>query len=132
MSLSGNVNLLATRIGQEMKLTRLKVWGVSTLTDAVTVATDASLGSLFRVTVLGDRTFGIPTNPTDGQRIMYEITASGADRTVTFTTTGVGSFKYGTDFTAIPLITSGTTTYVGCLYSGRDSRWHIMAVGSGH
>lgn len=102
-----------------------------TLTDAATIATDASLGRLFRVTVTASRTMGVPSNPTDGQRIMYEVTASGGSWTLTMSSSA-GGFKFGTDFTSIPTISTGTTTYIGAMYSSRDSFWHVLAVGSGH
>ena len=43
------------------------------LTDAATIATDATASSLFRVTLAGNRTLGNPTGAFDGQRIMWEI-----------------------------------------------------------
>jgi hypothetical protein len=102
------------------------------LTDGATIAVDASLGRLFRVTIAGNRTILAPTNAADGMRIMFEVTASGADRTLTMTTGSSGAFAYGTDFTSIPTITSGTTAFIGCIYSSRSSRWHVLAVGVGH
>lgn len=106
--------------------------GPVTLTDAATVATDASLSNYFRVTVTANRTLGIPTNPTDGQRVLWEVTASGANRTLTLTTGATGAFKFGTDFTAIPTIVSGTTTFIGAIYRTSSTRWHVLSVGSGH
>ena len=44
-----------------------------TLTDAATIATDASTGTWFRVTLAGNRTLGNPTNPTDGQMVVWEL-----------------------------------------------------------
>lgn len=102
------------------------------LTDGATIATDASLGRMFRVSIAGNRTLLSPTNAVDGMRIIYEITASAADRTLTLTTGSSGAFAYGTDFTSIPTITSGTTAFIGCMYSTRSSRWHVLAVGVGH
>ena len=43
---------------------------VVSLTDAATIAVDASLGNDFRVTIAGNRTMGNPANPTDGQKII--------------------------------------------------------------
>lgn len=103
-----------------------------TLTDATTIATDASTGTQFRVTMGADRTLGAPTNPTDGQKAMWEITASAANRTLTLATGTAGSFKYGTDITSIPAIVSGTTTFIGAIYRTSSARWHVLAVSSGH
>lgn len=102
------------------------------LTDAATIATDASTGRLFRVTITASRTLGVPTNPADGMRVMWEVTASGTGPWTLTMASGAGGFKFGTDFTSIPAISTGTTTYIGCLYSSRDSFWHVLAVGSGH
>lgn len=44
------------------------------LTDAATVAVDASLSNVFYVTLAGNRTLGQPSNPTDGQAITIFIT----------------------------------------------------------
>ena len=46
----------------------------SKLTDAATIAVDASLGNDFRVTIAGNRTMGNPSNPTDGQKIIFQVT----------------------------------------------------------
>ena len=44
------------------------------LTDAATIAVDASAGNDFRVTIAGNRTMGNPSNPTDGQKITFQVT----------------------------------------------------------
>ena len=51
---------------------------VVSLTDAATIAVDASLGNDFRVTIGGSRTMGNPANPADGQQIIFQITQGGA------------------------------------------------------
>ena len=55
------------------QLKNLFGFSVITLTDAATIAVNAALGSTFRVTLGGNRTLGTPSNPTDGQRITFEI-----------------------------------------------------------
>lgn len=47
---------------------------VVSLTDAATIAVDASLGNVFRVTLGGNRTLGNPTNLTDGEPLWFDIT----------------------------------------------------------
>ena len=47
---------------------------VVALTDAGTIAVDASLGNDFRVTIGGNRTMGTPANPADGQKITFQVT----------------------------------------------------------
>jgi len=60
---------------------------VITLTDAATIATDASKGNHFRVTLGGNRTLGNPSNPTDGQRMIWEFLQDGTgNRTITLDT----------------------------------------------
>lgn len=47
------------------------------LTDAATIAMDASQGTSFYVTLGGNRTMGTPTNPTTGQRITVTVYQDG-------------------------------------------------------
>ena len=54
-----------------------------TLTDEPTIAVDASRGDYFRVSLDGDRTLSAPTRGSDGQRLVIEALASGAERTLT-------------------------------------------------
>jgi hypothetical protein len=112
-------------------------WGTPTatpvtLTYGATTNTDASLGALFRVTLTGDTTLAAPTNPVDGQRAIWELTASGANRTVTLATGSTGGFKFGTTLTTLGVVTSGTTTFLGALYRTSSARWHVLAISEGH
>ena len=102
------------------------------LADAANIATNAAVGDYFRVTMAGNRTLDAPTNPSDGQRALWEITASGADLTLTLATGAAGAFKFGTNITTVPTIASGTTTFLGAVYRAASQRWHVLAVGSGH
>jgi hypothetical protein len=112
---------------------KAKTPAIITLTDAATVAlTVSSLADTYRLTAAGDRTIGIPTGPIDGQRILLQITASGADRTITLTTGSAGAWKFGTNITSIPVIVNNTTTFIGAIYRTASQRWHILAVSSGH
>lgn len=103
-----------------------------TLTDAPVIATDASLGVTFRVTISASRTLAAPTNPTDGQRAIWEVTAAGGAYVLSLATGAAGAFQFGTDVTAIPATASGTTTFIGAVYRSSSARWHVIAVGSGH
>ena len=47
------------------------------LTDAATIAIDASLGNEFDLTIAGNRTLGAPTNPVDGKVINIRIKQDG-------------------------------------------------------
>lgn len=106
--------------------------GVVTLTDGATVAVDSSLGKIFSLTAAGDRTVSAPTgDPVDGQALIIRHTASGADRTLTLTVGSSGAFKFGTDFTGLTATTSGTTDYIGCVYSTTAQRWHVVSYAKG-
>lgn len=103
-----------------------------TLSDAATVATDASLGTKFRVTIAGNRTLGVPSNPTDGQSAKWEVTASGADRTLTLTTGSSGAFIFGSDITALTPVINGKTDFIGAEYNSAAARWRILAYVKGY
>jgi hypothetical protein len=60
------------------------------LTDAATVATDASLGAVFTLTLTGNHTLGNPTNKVPGQTYLWVITQDGS---------GGHTLSYGSDFT---------------------------------
>jgi predicted secreted protein len=102
------------------------------LTYGATTNTDASQGALFRVTLTGDTTLAAPSNPVDGQRAVWELTASGGARTVTLATGATGAFKFGTSITALAAVASGTTTFLGALYRTSSARWHVLAISEGH
>ncbi len=55
------------------------------LTDAATIAVDASLGNIFNVAITANRTMGAPSNPVAGQMILFRIKqdATGS-RTITW------------------------------------------------
>lgn len=99
-----------------------------TLTDAATVATDASRGDHFRVTLGGNRTLGAPTNPTDGQMVLWEITQDGTGSRTLALATGAGGFVFGTDITAVNLTTTAAKTDVlGAIYHAASDRWRVLA-----
>jgi hypothetical protein len=107
--------------------TRKPVYGIVALTDAATIATNAAFGSYFRcAAVAGNRTVGAPTNPTDGQQGVWELTASGGSRTVTFDSGGAGKFIVTdiVDDLAI-VIASGKTAIVEATYVLAAARWVV-------
>jgi tail-like repeat protein len=99
------------------------------LTDGATVNTDASLGTQFELTAGGDRTLAAPTNPTNGQRGLWVIVASGATRTITLAS-GTGGFDPGSG-SATEIVASGTTTLIGAIYSSTSQRWRVVARAGG-
>jgi hypothetical protein len=100
------------------------------LTDAATIATDASLGNHFRVTLGGNRTLGNPTNPTDGQKILWELIQDGTGtRTITLDT----NFALGTDITAVTLTTAaGKRDFLGAVYNAGAGKWYVIAFTKGY
>lgn len=105
------------------------------LTDAATIATDASLGNIFTVTLGGNRTLGTPTNPTDGQKAVWIISqdATGS-RTLAFS----NSFSFGSDVTSPTLsTTSGRNDYIAAIYrikgvTASKQSWDVVAVAKGY
>ena len=100
------------------------------LVDAATIATDASTGNHFRVTLGGNRTLGAPTNPTDGQRVIWEIIQ---DATGSRTITLDAVFGLGTDITAVTLTTTASKRdFLGAVYSSAAVKWFVIAFMRGY
>lgn len=104
---------------------------VVALTDGATPALDASLGNVFTLAAAGDRTIAVPSNPTNGQKIIIRHLASGGARTLALNT-GAGGFRFGTDITTLSQTASGKTDYIGCIYSSIDSKWDVVAYSKGY
>ena len=107
--------------------------GAVTLSDAATIALDASLGNHFKVTLGGNRTMGTPTNAVEGQKITIEFIQDGTgSRTITFPTASSGDFAFGTDITGVTLTTTASARdVVGCIYSSSKARWLIVSFTKG-
>lgn len=104
---------------------------VSTVTDGAGAVIDASLGNVYTWSAAADRTAGTTTNPTAGQKMVIEFTASGGARTLTLPTATTGDFRFGSDITALTQTASGKTDYIGVIYNGTAARWDIVAVTKG-
>jgi hypothetical protein len=100
------------------------------LTDAATIATDASLGNHFRVTLGGNRTLGNPTNPIDGQKVVWELIQDGTgSRTITLDT----NFALGTDISAVTLTTAASKRdFLGAVYNATAGKWYVIAFVKGY
>lgn len=97
------------------------------LTDAATVATDASRSNHFRVTLTANRTLGAPTNPTDGQRCVWEFIQDGGGTNTITLTTSAGGFNLGDDITAVTLSTAGDARdYMTAIYNSTADRWDVV------
>lgn len=103
------------------------------LTDAATIAVDASLNDFFRVVLGGNRTLGNPTNvPGAGQTqmLLFEIRQDGTgSRTLALDT----NYRLGADITAVTLSTAANKTdYLGVRYNVTDSKWDVIAFVKGY
>ena len=98
---------------------------VTGLTDQTTITTDASAGTIFTVTLAGNRTLAAPTNPVDGMKRIWRFKQ---DATGSRTITLNAIFRLGTDITSITLTTTASKTdYMGAIYNATDSKWDIVA-----
>lgn len=100
------------------------------LTDAATIAVDASLGNRFRVTLGGNRTLGNPSNPGDGQQLVFELIqdATGS-RTITLDT----KYALGTDITSVTLTTTANKRdFLTAIYNSTADKWFIVGFVKGY
>lgn len=105
---------------------------VVTLTDASTVAVDASKGNDFRVQLGGNRTIGAPSNPTDGQRIAIHVQqpASGGPYTPAFAS-GTGGYAYGSASVPAWSATASQVDLTGWLYRADLQLWLFTGANTG-
>lgn len=108
-------------------------WGalVVALTDAATINTDASAGTVFTVTLGGNRTLANPTNPVDGQKIMYRVKqpASGGPWTLTYGT----AFRFSADIPQPVLTTTASKMdRLAFEYNGADAKFDVIGVSRGY
>lgn len=102
-----------------------------TLTDGATISLTASAGSVFRVTLGGNRTLAAPTSPTDGQMITIAIKQDATGGRTLALTTGAGGFSFGTDAPvgAFSLSTvANAVDYLTCVYNEAALRWHVVGL----
>jgi hypothetical protein len=103
---------------------------IVTLTDAATIATDASLGSHFRVTLGGNRTLGNPTNLKDGQKLLWELIQ---DATGSRTITLGSNFALGTDLPAVTLTTTASKRdFLGGIYNSAAGKIFVTSLMRGY
>jgi hypothetical protein len=102
---------------------------VVNLSDAATIAVDASLGNDFRVSIAASRTMGSPTNPTDGQQIIFQIMqGGGGSSTITW-----GSGYEFSDGLPQPTLSStvGQLDLLGFIYNAAKGTWLLAAFVNG-
>lgn len=105
---------------------------VVAVSDGAGAVIDCSTGNVFTWSAAADRTAGTTTNPTAGQKMIIAFTASAGARTLTLPVATTGDFAFGSDITALTQTVSGKTDYIGCIYSGAASRWHVVAYVKGY
>jgi hypothetical protein len=105
-------------------------WPPVSLLDAATIATDASLGNHFRVTLTGTRILGNPTNLTDGQRLTWElIQDSTGGRAITFDT----MYALGTDLSAVTLsAVASQRDFLGGIYNSGTGKIYLVSFIKGY
>jgi hypothetical protein len=102
---------------------------VVVLTDASTIAVDASAGNDFRVTLGGSRTMGNPANPVDGQQIVFQITqGSGGSADITWDS----DYEFSQEMPQPSLSTNaGETDVLGFIYYAAIGKWLLAAFVNG-
>lgn len=100
------------------------------LTDAATIATDASLSNNFGVTLAGNRTLGNPTNAANGQVIVFMLIQ---DATGSRTITLDSKFAFGTDITGVVLTTTASKRdFLTVKYDSTADKFYVVAFVKGY
>lgn len=98
---------------------------VVVLSDAATIAVDASLGNDYRVTIAGNRAMGNPSNPTDGQKMTLQVT-QGAGGSFTLSWGSTYEFSSGLPQPTLST-TAGHTDLLGFIYNADKGKWLFVA-----
>jgi hypothetical protein len=99
------------------------------LTDAATIAVDASLGNDFRVTVAGNRTMGTPASPENGQQVIFQVTQGSGG---SFTLSWDSGYEFSSGLPQPVLSTgAGQTDLLGFVYNGSMGTWLLVAFVNG-
>lgn len=95
------------------------------LTDAPTIAVDASLGNVFRVTIAASRTMSNPANAVDGQKIVFLVTQGGGGSCIL---TWGSLYEFSTGLPQPTLSTAvGQTDLLAFIYNGALGKWLFVA-----
>lgn len=105
---------------------------IATIPFAATITPNAAAGTIQRCTLTANVTVNAPTNPVDGQGILFQFRSSGGAWQVTFQTGVAGSFNFGTDIAAIPPGVSTKRQYIGVIFNASSSRWDIVTLANGY
>jgi len=101
---------------------------VVALVDAATIATDASAGTIFTVTITANRTLGVPSNPVGGMKRIWRITQDAIGlHTLSFNAV----FRFSLELTPMPIsLDANSISYFGGIYNATDAKWDILGFGS--
>lgn len=102
---------------------------VVTLTDAPTIAVDASLGDDLRVTLGASRIMGNPANPANGQQLIFQIT-QGASGSAAITWGSAYEFSAGLPQPTLSTA-AGKTDLLGFIYNQAKGSWLLAAFVNG-
>jgi hypothetical protein len=94
------------------------------------IAVDPSLYDQYVWTALaGALTFSASTtgSPTNGTKLIFRIKDNGTSRTLTWTTSGTGSYR-AIGVTLPTATTISKVIYVGCIYNSTEGFWDVVAV----
>jgi len=95
------------------------------LTDSPTINLDTSQGNDFRVTIGGNRTVASPVNPTDGQKITFQVTQGGSGSN---TVTWGSAYEFSAGLPQPALSTAaGDTDLLGFIYNAAKTSWLLVA-----
>jgi hypothetical protein len=99
------------------------------LTDAPTIAVNAALGDDFRVTIAASRIMGTPSNSSDGQQIIFQITqGSTGSNTITW----ASGYEFSAGLPQPTLSTAaGETDLLGFVYNQARGMWLLAAFVNG-
>ncbi|HEV2412999.1 MAG TPA: hypothetical protein VGS28_04335 [Candidatus Saccharimonadales bacterium] len=101
------------------------------LTDGATIAINAALGNVFTVTLGGNHALGTPTNPTDHQLMVVEVTqpSSGGPYTLSFS----AAYEFTTTLPSPSLSTTASATdYLLFIYSATATKWRFLDIRMGY
>ena len=121
ITLSGTGNVNGTQIST-------KILPVALTVISNTATTDASLSSLFTLTLTGNTTLATPINGFSGQRILYQLKQDGTGSKLLTLSSG---FRSG-PITVTLSTAANTTDYLGVIYNAIDDRWDVLALNKGY
>src|SRR5262249_171285 len=97
------------------------------------VATDASLGNVFTLAHNANCTLLTPTNPTNGQKVIWRFkNTDSSAHMINLNTSGAGSFRFGQTVQGPSATPGRKLDYIGAIYNQTDDRWDVIAYSKGY